>query len=352
MQFTDFLTEELGNPKENTIGELRYCCPFCGESKYKFYVKEDNGQYICFKCEEKGNPITFMKKYYNVGSKGALDLLEGKNIDLDRREIINYDSELSESEKLILMLRGAKKERTQENKVPPSLPFGLKYLKDNFNNSEAHPFLTYLYSRSITKEQIVKYNIGYIINGWCYKSNKKDKMVIKNSIVFFTFNKQGQYIYWNTRSIEKNPLIKSINAPAGDNEIGKKDVIFNLNNVLDKHFVVVTEGVFDALTLQDYGVATLGKAVSQEQIELLKDALQVQTSIYVFLDSDTPTKNIELASKMYKTHPKTFLVPHGNQDANDLGMIGTLEIIKENRIQASPEGVQKYMLSQKFYNYS
>ncbi|WBF81285.1 hypothetical protein FMLHJGGC_00234 [Staphylococcus phage BSwM-KMM1] len=31
MRFEDFLTQELGEPKENTIGELRYCCPFCGE---------------------------------------------------------------------------------------------------------------------------------------------------------------------------------------------------------------------------------------------------------------------------------------------------------------------------------
>lgn len=352
MKFTDFLTEEIGKPKENTIGELRYCCPFCGERKYKFYVKEDNGQYICFKCEETGNPITFMKKYYHVGSKGAIDLLEGKDIDLEKREIINYDSELTESEKLILMLRGARKDREQKSKKPPLLPNGLKYLKDNFNNPESYPFLTYLYSRGITQEQIIEYSIGYIVNGWCYKSDMKSKMIIKNSVVFFTFNNKGEYIYWNTRSIESNPLVKSINAPSSDNQLGKKDVIFNLNKAKEQPFIVITEGVFDALTLDKYGVATLGKSVSEEQIKLLKEQLEVRTSIYVFLDSDTPEKNIYLASKLYSSHPKTYIVPHDYKDANDLGMVGTLNIINKNRILASPEGIQKYKLAQKFQNYA
>lgn len=350
MEFTDFLTSEIGRPKENTIGEKRYCCPFCGEKKYKFYVHEETGQYICFKCERVGNPFTFMKAYFNVSSKGAKDILEGHDIELDNFNIVDYgDDTLTTSERLILMMRGVDTTKKQVSIKPPELPTGFKYLKDNVNNTEAKPFFDYLYSRGITYNQIVNYNIGYIIEGWCWKANKGEKIKLTNSVIFFTYDNEGKYQYWNTRSIEKNPYIKTLNAPGDEYDIGKKDIVFNLNIAKNQSFVIITEGVFDALTFGKYGVATLGKHVSEEQIKLLKLNIDEETSIFIFLDSDTITQNVSLASKLYTTHKNVFVVPHGKQDANDLGVKKAIEIIKNNKILATPEGISRYKLQQKFY---
>ena len=56
--------------------------------------------------------------------------------------------------------------------------------------------------------------------------------------------------------------MKTINAPSTQSQYGKKDVIFNFNVAKYQPFIVITEGVFDALTFDKYGVATFGKAIS------------------------------------------------------------------------------------------
>lgn len=352
MRFEDFLTEELGTPKENTIGELRYCCPFCGEDTYKLYVQQSldssNGLYHCKKCDEKGNPITFMKNYYNLTGKQAFDLLESKNIDIEVTPLLTSNNkDLSESEKLILMLRGVRQEKPKERTTPPKLPGGLKYLKDNLTNREVIPFLKYLQGRGITLKQIIDNNIGYITNGYFYKSDGVSKVPLKNSIVFFTFDNEGNYQYWNTRSIDKNPFIKTINAPAQDHEIGRKDIIFNFNIARHQKFMVITEGVFDALTFHQYGVATLGKQVTNNQIKKIVDYTSPSTSIYIMLDTDALDNNIDLAYKLKLHFEKVYLVPHGDKDANDMGTRESFKLLQENRVLATPESIQSYKLQQK-----
>lgn len=351
MRFEDFLTQELGEPKKNTIGELRYCCPFCGEKSYKFYVKQaldsSNGQYHCKKCDESGNPITFMKTYYNITGKQAFDLLESKNIDIDRAPLLtSSNQDLTESEKLILMLRGAHQESRTPIR-PPKLPIGFKLIKDNLNNREVIPFLKYLRGRGITLNQIINNNIGYIVNGYFYKSDGESKVSLRNSIIFFTYDNEGKYQYWNTRSIEKNPYIKSINAPAKQDEIGRKDIIFNLNIARNKKFLVITEGVFDALTFHEYGVATLGKQVTDNQVQKILNDVDKTTSIYIMLDTDALDNNIDLAYKL-KTHfNKVYFVPHGDEDANDIGTQKAFELLHTNRVLVTPESIQSYKIQQK-----
>lgn len=356
MRFEDFLTDELGQPKENTIGELRYCCPFCGETKYKFYVKQSidstNGLYHCKKCDETGNPITFMKQYYGVSGKQAVDLLDSKSIDIERQEVIQYNNnDLTESEKLILMMRGVENYRNYIKKTPPSLPIGYKFIKDNLRNKEVKPFLVYLQGRGITLDQIIEHNIAYVINGYCYKptpTGEHKKIPLKNSVIFFTYNAKGKYIYWNTRSIEPNPYLKSINAPTRESELGKRDVIFNLNRAMNEKMVVINEGVFDALTYRQYGIATFGKQVTEEQITLIRENIPVTTPIMIMLDSDAIESSITLASKLYITHKKVYVIPHGDKDANDMGTEEAFKLL-QNRVLASPEGLQSYYLQQKLF---
>lgn len=355
MRFEDFLTQELGTPKENTLGELRYCCPFCGERKYKFYVKQSldltNGMYHCKKCGEKGNPITFMKKYYNLTGKQAFDLLESKNIDVDITPMLtSQNKDLTENEKLLLMLRGNRKKQQSIKNKAPQLPKGFKLIKDNLKNKEIIPFLKYLQSRGISLQQIINYNIGYIVNGYCFSygvNGEEKKILLRNSIVFFTYDSIGQYIYWNTRSIESNPYIKSINAPSKEDEYGKSDIIFNLNVAKKQKFVVITEGTFDALTFDKYGIATFGKQLSNTQIDLLMTHIPITTTIYIMLDNDATDFSINLAYQLRKHFEKVYLVPHGDEDANDMGTRRSFETIKQNRFLATPESIQSYKLQQK-----
>lgn len=350
MRFEDFLIEHLGQPKTETDGEIMFDCPFCSDKRHRFGVKvsldDKNGLWQCFNCGETGNPISFVKKFYNVNGKEAIDLLDKNNIDIEIDKTIHFDNSLTESEKLILLLYGSEKENERNKKTPPPLPLNYKFLSDNMNNQEAKPFIDYLHSRNVTNEQIRKYNIAYTTHSKCYKKDNETLFDFYNSIIFFTFNSYGQYVYWNTRTIYPTKM-KTINAPNNENQYGKKDVIFNFNIAKYQPFIIITEGVFDALTFDKYGVATFGKAISEEQIEMIIKHVPKDTVLFLMLDKDAYEYNVETASILYKHFPNTYVVPQTDKDANDLGTKKALELIKNNKILATPEGLNNYLLKQK-----
>lgn len=331
-EFLVLLEEELGESKpagDNT----RFCCPFCGETSYKFYVRNDTGIYQCFHCGRKGNPISFLENYYHYNYKEAKEQVEDWDSDnLDNDTIYKYDG-LSETESLYLALVKADKGEAHEDeynlvkdKVVP-LPTNFKLLADNLYNPEAYPYFTYLNNRHITLDQIIQYNIGYVTSGYVRKSSLTsqgdyDYFTIRNSIIFTTYNDEGEYVYWNSRVIDNNPT-KSINAPAMKNELSKNEVIFNLNLAKKTDSIVICEGVFNALTVGMSGVATFGKMITQDQLKALREAKNSNSSLtfYIFLDNDAKKQAIQVASQLSKFTNDIKLVvnPFGDKDANDLG---------------------------------
>lgn len=355
MEFKDFLGGVIGDSKQVSDKEVRFCCPFCGEVDYKFYVKvaddSSDGQYHCKKCNVKGNPITFMKDFYDLSSnREAYDVLTSNGIEMDTSGInkFNNNKELTESEKLMLIINGYEPMESKDTTklTPPKLPTNLKYLRNEKHRKDAQPYLYYLYSRGVSDEQIDKHCIGYVIDGW-FKTSGDKYVNLKHSIVFFTFDDNGNYIYWNTRSIEPNTKLKTINAPGKDHEYTRKEVVFNLNVAKNLPFIVINEGVFDALTFGDYGVATFGKQVTDSQIELILNSISQDTLIFLFLDSDATDVTQQVASSLYRKHKRTYLVPHGDKDANDMGTSESFKLLKKNAMLATPENVTTFVLKEK-----
>ena len=354
MRFQDFLTMHIGEPKEDAINETRYCCPFCGETDYKFYVlnslNSDNGLYHCKKCGEKGNPITFVKDYFNVNGKVARDTLESNGVSLDINPNIKFNNELTERESMLLMLQDnyTQVEHEKEKLVAPEIPIGIEYIKDNLNNPRAKPFIDYLLNRNVTINQMIEHCMGYVIKGK-FKRSDGSYLPLTDSVVFFTFNAYGEYVYWNTRNINPNNTLKTINAPASKKEYSRKDVVFNINRAKNQPFIVINEGVFDALTFGDFGVATFGKQVTNRQIELILKTIKdrdIPPKIYLFLDKGTIKETVSSASKLYAKHKKTYIVPHGDEDANDMGTYQSLMVLKENAMLATPENLNLFVVQE------
>lgn len=336
--FLDLLSEELGDSK-NAGNNTRYRCPFCGEDNYKFYVRNDTGIYQCFHCGSKGNALKFLEVYYGYSYKEAKEQVEdwsGETIDAKTTERF---SELSDMESLFLAIaKGPHKvEQAEEAKTTIPLPTNFKPLYQNMNNPEAFPYLTYLNNRGVTLEEIYTHVMGYVIEGQVRKSSltedgETDYFTIRNSIVFLTFDDNGNYLYWNSRSIEKNPMVKSLNGPALSNEHSKNDVIFNLNKARKTNEIVIFEGVFNALMAGQSGVATFGKMITDSQLELLKQAYEDNHELrfVVFLDSDARKQATDLASRLATFTKNVYIVdsPYGDKDANDLGREITQELIR------------------------
>lgn len=353
MAFTEYLDIELGEKKD--LGyETRYNCPFCSPNNdFKLYVNSSgtkrDGLWNCKKCGKTGNPISFVMKYNQVGFTEAKDILELYDYEVSEFEREARDLGLSEEEMLMLMIDRIDEPeelKSEDLLVPPPLPTGFKRLVDNLDNPEIIPFIDYLImKRKFTADDIFMHNIGYIVDGYTTTVQGK-KVYLNNHVVFLTHDDNGNYQYWNTRSIEPDPVIKSFNGTALEGEYSKRSSVFNLNVAKHLKEIVIVEGVPDALTIGPEGVGTFGKQVTDEQVRVITKDLTPDQRIYVMLDDDAQEEIVKLASKLYKVHSNTYVVINGtNEDPNDMGREKTWDIIHSNSVLADDVGMSLLFLA-------
>lgn len=342
------LTDNLGDPLR-IEDELRYNCPFCddGRNRHKLYVSTDKRVWNCFNCGRHGYITSLLAKIYDVDYKEANDIASSLGISA---LTISPNSEISDEEKLLVYVKNTtvnENKKDDDNLELKPAPFihGYKSLKDNYMLPEAKPFLKYINKRGFTSDDIVKHGIGYVTDGY-FRKPDSDIISVNNSLVFLTYGLDGKYIYWNTRSIEPNPYVKSINAPIYDGCYSKKTAIFNFNSAVKEKNIVITEGVPDAITLGKSGVGTFGKQVTSEQIKLILDNISKDQNIYVMLDMDAKPYIERLGRKLSNYHKNTYMVinPTG-KDANSLGRDKAWEIINTNSVKVDDYGIIKLKLS-------
>lgn len=352
--FLDLLKQELGESKA-AGAESRFCCPFCGETKYRFYVHNDKGLWICFKCEETGNPIKFVMSHYSVNFMEAADILATYDYDVQTERDNNtstahYGQDLTEEERLLMFISREGKPLEDSQQITykcPEPPTNCKTLMANFENPEAFPFFAYLQGRGVTLDHIKEHNISYVPYGEVNLADGR-KLTLVNHLVFFTLDSKRKPLYWNTRSIDQQPFIKSFNAPSREDEYSKNNTVFNLNNARNADKIVVHEGVFNSFMTPGTGVATFGKMVTDEQIRLILDATKEHKQpIYLFLDTDAWQRMIVAAKKIKELDPnrKVYYVYSGleEQDANDLGIERVQELVN-NAILADSEGEMRLQM--------
>lgn len=355
MGLQDYFDSRLG-PARVDDNELVYTCPFCGK-EHKFYVHsaDDNkhGLWHCWHCGERGSMLGFIMKYDKESYDDAKTTLYEYDSDLALGMKLS-NKELTPQENLMLLMsnRDTPKESAESLDLmkikpptlpPPPLPWGLTYFtQDAYNNPtiEEAPFINYLKGRGFREEDLKHNGTGYIISGFTLGREGK-RINIQNHVVFFTYDNNGHYIYWNTRAIHKT-IPKSINAPdqGEDTFLGKGDVIFNANIAFKLPIVVLVEGVPDAMTLGKYAVATFGKSLTPVQKGILVQNLKPEQVLILMLDMDASQVMINLAKELVQYHKETYLVfNHLNQDANDLGRQRAWDLIKQNLYPATEKGI-------------
>lgn len=331
--------------------EIRINCPFCGNDNKKMYFSS-KGMYHCFVCGESGGSLlSFLSKYYGESP------IEVK-IRLKQEHIANYGyrniftgNEQDIANGIIADLISSSESNNQLKMIP--LPSNTKKLIDNYNNPESYPFFAYLKRRGVTRDQLKHFDIRYVISGAAPLKTGKT-LYIRNSLVFVTYYK-GNPVYWNTRSIEQNPNIKSFNA-SGDSSkyYSKKNSVFNIDSLNVNSMAVICEGIFNALTvdatklLNVVPLATFGKQITDEQLQLIIS--KNPRYYFLYLDSDAFSTELKLANRLINfgiSPNKIRLVtsPYGNKDANDLGSKIVTRLIK-SASQVTQDGLkQKQILS-------
>lgn len=342
----DYLEERLGQglPAND---DIRYNCPFCddGRDRHKLYVEFEKNIWHCFNCGRHGYIYSLIAEIEGMTYKDARELSESLGLSSLPKGI--QDSGLTLEDQLLLAVQTTvEPEPIKEVASLKPAPFvhGYKSLTDNYMLKEAQPFIRYCVKRGFTAEQIDLHQIGYVVIGTV---DMPDGTVrpISNSLVFITYDFNGNYIYWNTRSIEPNPKVKSLNAPQFDNCYSKGTCIFNLNTAIHKSEIVITEGVPDALALGDSGIGTFGKQVTTDQVNLILNNINDEQKLYIMLDMDAKTNIRKLAIALYAHHKNTFIVINKtNQDANDLGKETAWNIIHTESVPANDYGIMRLEL--------
>lgn len=307
-------------------------CPFCGETRKKFGMSPQ-GFWNCFICETSGRSlVSFVAQYNEVSFKEAQEMLSSTDYTVNNQALKDYQANGDLFESVVNLLGNPLKQEVHLRM--PKLPTNTFHLVDNMDNPEAFPFFVYLHKRKITLEQIYKYDIRYCIKGVIETSLGKT-ITIRNSIIFVSHDAQGKPKYWNTRSIELNPYVKALNAPAGENNYSKNNAIWNEQALVHNKTVILNEGIFNALMVEHKGiasVATYGKKITDEQIELILS--YHPRSIGLFLDEDAKTEEWQLANRIISkgfNPDKLFIInnPYGNQDANDIGQKKVWGLLKQ-----------------------
>lgn len=268
--------------------------PFKEENTPSFSVSPQKKIFKDFSSGIGGNVIYFYSKINNISFQEAcVELAKKYNIDINLAKI--------------------SKKKSKYDKLYSILVNATEYFSKTLLNSNRA--LEYLAKRGYTKEDILKYSLGFADDKWdglinhlssnytleeietvglLSKSQQSNKVydAFRDRIIFPIFNIKRQIIGFGGRDISgKEGIPKYINS--------KETVIFKKSNELYgifdagetiKNFqsCILVEGFFDVLALHRSDikntVASLGTSLTESQAKLLS---KLTTNIVIAYDNDT-----------------------------------------------------------------
>jgi DNA primase len=278
----------LGTGKRTARGNQAYTCPFCHHHKPKLEVNftensEGVNQWACWACSKKGKSIKSLFKQVQVDASYFQELSKlVKNVSLN---------DIGEIKQIIL-----------------ELPKEYKSFTNNKDIIARHAF-TYLKKRDITKQDILKYNIGYCNSGQYAKM-----------IVIPSYDANGKLNYFTARSFEKDPYTKYRNPETS------RDVIpFELFVNWDLP-IILCEGPFDAMAIKRNAIPLFGKNIQPSLMKKLVES-KVQ-KIYIALDNDAIKQALRFCEQLLDVGKEIYLVELQGKDPSELGFENFTKLIQ------------------------
>jgi hypothetical protein len=249
---------------ENTFGasnvvirgdEININSPWAEDTKYHLACAPDGGKrsvstgvYRCFKSQRTGTLASLIMEFDNCDYSDAVEILEGGST-------LRYMEQQLEE-----FFSGKKKEPAKPiiNPGELAIPEGCQKISDlpeeDFNRLKA---VSYLESREIPHD------------GFYYGSSGR----YKERIVIPYYDAKGRLIYYNGRYIGYDKKVGKYLGPPREVGIGKGDVLYAYEWPKIGSKIYVTEGEFDAITLNlcgFFGVACGGRYLTDTQLDMLR----------------------------------------------------------------------------------
>ena len=283
MNLISLLSQILGDYKEFGKGEVYFTCPFCHNHKRKFAVNVLKNAFHCWHCGAKGRSLITLFKRLDVSPSQLKELRSLLSDD----QIKNYTEE--------------------ETNTDLYLPPGFKPLWIPSKSIHYINAIKYLKNRGITGYDIIRYQMGYTMDG-PYASR----------IIIPSYDSNNKLNYFLARSFYESGL-KYKNPPVS------KNVIVFENQINWKMPLVLCEGVFDAIAIRRNAVPLLGKFVPRKLLKMMiKNKVK---EVYVALDDDAITEAREIEQSLSQYGIDVKLVNLDKKDPSELGFKDTWECI-------------------------
>ena len=280
----------LGTSKSTSRGNYAYHCPLCNHHKPKLEINfteniKGENQWHCWVCDKKG------KKLYQLFK--AVETSPEKMAEL----------------KAIVKYTGPESHIQVETKL--ELPKEFKLL-NNIHPSDitARHALSYIKSRGITEDDILKYGIGYCEQGR-----------YANMIIIPSYDAKGNINYFTGRSFEKQSTIKYKN-PTASRDIIPFELFINWELPL-----ILCEGPFDAISIKRNVIPLLGKNIQSNLMK--KIVMSSVEKIYIALDKDAQKQALNFCERLMNEGKEVYLVDMNDKDPSEMGFASFTNLIQE-----------------------
>lgn len=268
-------------------------CPFHNDTNPSMTISTDKQIYKCFVCGAGGNVFSFLQNYQHLSfPEAVIKVAEFSGITLDVKAedfIAPYD------------------EKTQ--RYFDTLEEAINYSHYQLNLAENQAVKDYLLRRGISQRAIDKFKIGYnpkhqlsqfllkkgisrsdlIATNLLRFTQDADYDVFSNRILFPIFNHNNKPVAFSGRALD-NDQPKYVNTAETDVYV-KGNILYNYYQAKTiarkEKLIYLVEGVIDVIAFDEAGienvVATLGTALTKQQISLLK---QLTNTVYCAYDGD------------------------------------------------------------------
>jgi hypothetical protein len=285
-----YCEEHLENIEEK--GDTLFAkCPRCGKARKHWNIDTETGLFYCYRCNFRGT-FEFLVKYLE-GKWPDLDELQDEYescITLDMLKAIHSDGPVEFEEY----------GDWTENTVPLTA-----------SCRDARLAREYLESRNVSLQQANEFQFRVAVAG-----------DYKNYIII-PVEENGEVKSFVARRFKGEGL--RYTGPSTDDPFERKsNLLWGLDRIDDGSYIVLVEGVFDALPLLDENaVALMGKEVSPVQIEKILDTA---SGVTVLLDSGFYEEGLQVASSFVGFLPvKVGKMKSGDPGENPVGAKKAIE---------------------------
>ena len=255
------LVDILGNYKQSSNERLFYC-PFCKHHKQKLSINVDKNVFKCWICDSNGRDLRRVVRRFGT----FLQRQEWNKL-TNRVDIAGFESIFDQPQN----------EEKIEQKI--TLPEEFVSLTNTKLPRTAITAKRYLKSRGVTERDIIRWKIGYCLEG-----------EYANRIIVPSFSESGYPNYFVARNYMsagyryKNPSVS-------------RDIVFNELYLDWDEDLVIVEGVFDAIVSGPNAVPILGSNL-RERSKLFQEIVKHDTPVYVALDPDMEKKAVNLINSL------------------------------------------------------